>query len=232
MGKLDATQDCSGGNCFSTVAVAGFRSDGSPKRFDVQIRDAARFVGSADNEKTVGQFPTGNEIDVPPGAIVTDNTINIPPGAIVTSGGSGPGSVPSSGHWTAAGLGRLGDLPSVQITSIKYVGLVGNTHRLKILYKITSNLSCFNRRAEFSGSSASISLFVRDRQLNKSRVIDNSNSRAQLKLSQDCSSTGDCLSVVSVTGKATDDPPAAMSASVFITVSVNGRGFGEKNGSF
>src|ERR1700730_1272849 len=81
-GKLNATQDCSGGNCFSTVAVAGFRSDGSPKRFEVQIRDAAKFVVSASNEKTIGQFPTGNEIDIPPGAVATSSEIDIPPGAI------------------------------------------------------------------------------------------------------------------------------------------------------
>lgn len=73
------------------------------------------------------------------------------------------------------------------------------------------------------------SLFVKDGQRGASHSIDFA---GQLNTSNDCSSTGDCLSTVRVPGSATDDRPSAIFVEIQFYVRLNARGVGIRKGAF
>jgi hypothetical protein len=106
--------------------------------------------------------------------------------------------------------------------------LAGSIHTLKVYYRFF-NFTCFNKRPQLSITPVDVWLFVKDKQSGANHTILFGGG---LNSSSDCSSTGDCLSTVRVTGKATDDRPTGIFVEIQSKVIVSGRGFGEKKGSF
>jgi hypothetical protein len=202
-GKLNPAQDCKDANCFSTVALPGLSGDGHPARYEVQITDGATFHSGSSDKKTIGHFPQAPREE-----------IDIPPGAIVGTPRtlSGPGSIDQA----------------VKITDVEYAGLAGSIHALKVYYTF-SNFTCFNQRPQIISSPLDVWLFVKDKQSGANHTISNNGG---VNYYNDCSSTGDCLSTVRVTGKATDDRPTAIFVYIQSIVIVNARGVGIKKGEF